>query len=120
MKSRNAESKLTTYDDGKFVRTAIVVTDTSSIDVLNEKGERIGQVNLFTQEGRNILMVDVIDVEDRYTDRRAIGFYKGTPKHVKAGKVVAAHFEKPQTEPIAPEDFAPVTSPIAARNDGPA
>ena len=74
--SKNAETKTTTFDDGTFLRTALVVYDphVGSIDVLDKRGNRVCQINIFV--GENSLIVDVLDVDKRFPHKRALCFSK--------------------------------------------
>ncbi len=80
--SMPAPTHITTHDDGKFVRTAIVAEgrDTGSLDVVNAAGERLCQINLsflpatVERGGEETLIVDVIDVDQRYSARRVLAF----------------------------------------------
>jgi hypothetical protein len=81
-KSFPAQTPTSTFDDGTFVRTAIVLRgdngEEGSLDVVDRDGKRIAQINLFwtpdDDEGRAHLMADVIDVDGRFTERRALVF----------------------------------------------
>jgi UDP-glucose 4-epimerase len=74
--SKNAETRTTTFDDGTFLRTAIVVDEAhvGSLDVVDKTGKRICQVNIFVGEESGSLIVDVIDVERRFANKRALAF----------------------------------------------
>jgi hypothetical protein len=94
--SKNATTDTTTYNDGKFVRTALIVEKDEngkggSVDLVTKDGTRVGEINIFYSEGR--LMVDVIDVDNLYDVRRALGFKNGGRECIETGQVVAAHFE---------------------------
>ena len=75
-KSKNAETKTTTFDDGTFLRTAIVVPAprAGSIDVIDKRGKRVCQINTFV--GEDSLIVDVLDVDKRFPLKRALCFTK--------------------------------------------
>jgi len=72
--SKNAETKITIFDDGHFVRTAIVVDDANvgSIDVVDKSGQRVCQINVFV--GELSVVVDVIDIDKRFPQKRALCF----------------------------------------------
>lgn len=74
--SKNAETKTTTFDDGTFLRTALVVRAprAGSIDVLDKRGKRVCQINIFVGEGS--LIVDVLDVDKHFPRKRALCFTK--------------------------------------------
>jgi hypothetical protein len=83
--SQDATQEPATYDDGKFIRTALVASDgkAGSFDVVAEvHGQRVrlAQINLFyfprsdAEGGGDRVIVDVIDVDRRYRDKFAIGF----------------------------------------------
>ena len=101
--SRGACAAMCTHDDGKFIRTALVVADnnTSSIDVVRIKSgsvERLCQINIFwipdNGEGP-CLIVDTIDVDLKFKQGRAITF-SPMERHVidvpPGGKLVSAYF----------------------------
>lgn len=84
-KHGDATSEIRTRKDPKdgFTRTAIVVEgeDTGSIDLVTKDGRRVAQVNvsfLPNSEGEECLIVDVIDVDNQYTLKRAFSFAPGT------------------------------------------
>lgn len=99
-RSKRADTKTTTYDDGEFTRLAIVVdvgSEAGSVDVVDASGKRLCQINLFAYT--DALIVDVIDVDNRYTDRRALTFRNGTREAVPADKLVSVDFRKPRSAP---------------------
>lgn len=108
---KDATTPTTTFQDDKFVRTALVVSNDAdpkrelgSIDVVrivNGKVERLAQINIFhalkSSDGEELLMVDVIDVDERYTTRRALVFSPTERAHLdvpKGGNLVASHFAR--------------------------
>lgn len=101
--SVHATTKTTTYNDGKFVRTAIVVggdeENTGSIDLVDADGARLAQVNISflpDSDGLEVLIVDVIDVDNRYTNRRMLAF-TSTERVIKdaPGRLVSVDFRRP-------------------------
>lgn len=115
--SRDAFTPTTTFDDGRFQRTAIVVYDSShpadfadkqgSVDVVrivDGKVQRLAQINLFhavNSDGQELLMVDVIDVDKRYPTRRALVFSPTSRAHLdvpEGGNIVASHFARKVTK----------------------
>lgn len=96
---RDATTPTTTHVDGVFERTALVIGDratSGSVDLVDKSGTRLAQVNVFlTEEGT--LMVDVIDVDHRFTVHRGLGFAGGQRQMIKTGDLVAAHFEGRRT-----------------------
>ena len=103
--SRDATTPTTTHDDGTFIRTALVVSgDHGSIALVTADGTRGAQVNVFYEasnnDGEECLMVDVIDVDNRYTERRALVFSPTERKSLdvpKGGNLVASHFARHRT-----------------------
>lgn len=101
--SENAETTHTTHDDGKFVRTALVLGESSeiggsgggSISIVNDKGERIALLNLFTNEDNSWFAVDVIDVDKKFDKHAALTFKDGLQQRLdNANGLVAADFRK--------------------------
>ncbi len=97
--SNDAQSKLTTHDDGKFVRTAIVIGGTESIDLVAQDGTLLARINVVflpNSEAGEHLIVDVIDVADRYKSRRMLAFSQ-TERVIsvvpEGGKLVSADFQ---------------------------
>lgn len=68
-------TRVTTHDDGRFIRTAIQPQlggeGGGSIDILGRDGERVCQINIFTYD-HGAVIVDVIDVDRRYDNKRAL------------------------------------------------
>jgi hypothetical protein len=62
------------YTDAKGnTRTAIVPGgEGGSIDVLNQDNERVCEINVFVIDGGTHVIVDVIDVDNRYPVKRAL------------------------------------------------
>lgn len=95
--SKNAETPVTTHDDGKFVRTALVVggENTGSIDIVNTSGERIALLNLFTNSDNTWFAVDVIDKDERFDRHAALTFKDGLQQRLDdANGLIAADFRK--------------------------
>lgn len=87
-----ATTETATYDDGKYVRTAIVVPmeESASIDIVDEHGAHMARLNVFAY--KDAISVDVIDVYDNYNDRAALTFLEGVRHSLKAGQIVCAWF----------------------------
>jgi len=65
----------TTYTDERGgTRTAINLgnTDGGSIDLLDENGVRVAQLNLFLIKDTGTVIVDVIDVDHRFANKHAL------------------------------------------------
>jgi len=96
----NAFTKTRLYDDGQFIRTALVVGDgdTGSVDLVDTRGVRLAQVNISfipKRDGEEVLIVDVIDVDKRYTERRALVFSPTSRQAVdvpEGGNLVSTDF----------------------------
>jgi len=104
--SRNAKTPIRTHDDGTFIRTALLVKggDTGSVDLVLADGTRIAQINISFLPGddrqRERLIVDVIDVEDRYRTRRMLAFSNSARKVEdvpEGGKLVSVDFRRATT-----------------------
>lgn len=97
--STDATTPTTTHDDGKFVRTALVVephTDSrGSVAIVSPDGTRLALVNIFAMENGN-LVVDVIDVDERFGKRAALTFIGGQRHSLDAAKVISADFRDPK------------------------
>lgn len=93
--STDAITPTTTHDDGSFVRTAIVVEahadNKGSVAIVSPDGTRLALVNIFFYEEGN-LVVDVIDVDERYGKRAALTFLDGQRCSLDAAKVISADF----------------------------
>lgn len=92
--AEDARTHVTTHDDGTFLRTAIQPnggprSGQGSIDVLGHNGERLCQLNVFTYENGNVI-VDTIDVDDRYEERNALTFRDGGREFLPTDKVISA------------------------------
>ena len=75
--SKDATSTVTTHDDGKYTRSAIVADKScNSLDVVDKDGKRVAQSNIFLAADGS-LIVDVIDVERVYTHKLALTFDEG-------------------------------------------
>jgi hypothetical protein len=96
-RSRDAKTPVTTTDDSAFIRTALIIktSEHGSVDVLDGEGKRVAQVNIFLSD--EALIVDVIDVEGIWPERRALTFRSPTNReHIEnAGTIVSADFRKP-------------------------
>jgi len=97
--SENAQTKITTHDDGKFERTAIVLDGdkaAGSVDVLDAEGKLLVRLNLFgkqSDDGTPWFAVDVIDIAERFTSRRGLIFNDGCMADIEAdGPLVAVDF----------------------------
>lgn len=85
--SENAQTPTAEHDDGRWIRTAVVLVDeknSGSIAVVNEKGERLALLNIFTSDDNDWFAIDVIDIEQRYSNRRALVFNNGTRQDLQA------------------------------------
>jgi uncharacterized protein YfaP (DUF2135 family) len=73
---KSATTPTTTYDDGKFNRTAIVIAPgTASIDLVTPDGKLLARMNIVAPPSDDsALIVDVVDVEGRYNTKRALCF----------------------------------------------
>lgn len=102
MKTKDATTRTTTRTDTEdgFTRTAIVCDagDGPSVDLVTSSGVRLAQVNIsFTldDEGNEVLIVDVIDVDKRYQRRRALAFSPKVRREMKVprgGTLVSVDF----------------------------
>lgn len=96
--SERAQDHTTTYDDGKFIRTAIVVQDHngSSFDLVDEYGERLCLINAFVMRdddgNMTQISVDVIDIDEKFKTKRALTFNDGQRQFLDAGNLVCASF----------------------------
>lgn len=80
--AKDAQTKTTTREDPEdgFVRTALVIdgAKTGSVDVVDSTGKRVCQINISYSAGKKddeeYLIVDVIDVDDLFPERRALHF----------------------------------------------
>jgi hypothetical protein len=108
--SEKVLTKTTTHDDGSFVRTALVIENdkydnVGSIVLVNKSGKRIAMLNIsynaMSHKGEEYLIVDVIDVDRRFDNRRALGFSntERTEMHApKDGKLISVDFRAKQKE----------------------
>ncbi len=102
-KSADARTRTTSRDDGKFVRTAVVIPcqgSPGSVDLVDPDGQLLVRVNvsLLRQPDGETLIVDVIDVAERYVERKAIGFSRSertTLDVPKGGTLVSVDFRRP-------------------------
>jgi len=76
----------------RFERTALIIDprapNTGSVDVLDGAGHRLAQINISfgRPEGeRPYLIVDVIDVDDQWGERRALTFDEGRSRVIDCG-----------------------------------
>ena len=95
----DAQTSIGSYNDGKFVRTALVIDgteNTGSVDVLDKNGHRVAQLNVFVSEDGG-LMVDVIDIEKRFAVKRALAFANGQRESMtvpEGGSLVGVDFRR--------------------------
>lgn len=93
--SKDVHTHVTTHDDGTFVRTALVVRpsadDEGSIAIVDPEGNRLALLNLFVYDNGN-LIVDVIDVDERFGKRTALTFVGGRRQALDGAKVISADF----------------------------
>jgi hypothetical protein len=93
--SKDVHTPVTTHDDGTFIRTALVVRpgaeDEGSVAIVDPQGKRLALLNLFAYENGN-LIVDVIDVDERFANRSALAFREGRRQALDAAKVVSVDF----------------------------
>lgn len=99
--TRPAYTKTTTFASDGFERTALVLGSpgAGSIDILDKNGKRVAQINLSFSDGGNeeCFIADVIDVDDRFTERRMLAFSNaGRSVHPvpDKGKLVSVDFRK--------------------------
>lgn len=95
--SANAKTPTGVHDDGKFIRTSLIVGEDSSgngsIDVMHAKtGELLARINIFTNEDGSWFAVDVIDIEDRFDAKKAITFTDSVRDFIPSDHLVAADF----------------------------
>jgi len=99
--SKESLTPTTTHDDGRFVRTAIVLdpsTGVSSVDLVTPDGVLLARVNFVPSrvEGES-LIVDVIDVSGRYETKRALTFSPTERRQVdvpEGGSLVSVDFRR--------------------------
>lgn len=99
MSSIAEPTPITTYDDGRFIRTAVVAVEKgSSFDLVDEDGKRLAVINAFVYRSDdggevNHLILDVIDVDDRFALKFALLFNDGTREFLPTnGNLVCADF----------------------------
>lgn len=96
--SEDARATVTEYNDGDFVRTAIVVPEKGqSFDLVDEEGTRIAEINAFVYYDNATLdhiIVDVIDKDELFTKKRALVFNEGIRHDLTAGHLVSADFRE--------------------------
>lgn len=96
--SNDAQSKITTNDDGKHVRTALVIDSEQqggSVDIVNRDGELLVRLNMFTSLDNDWFAVDVIDIENKFSKHTALHFEDGMRHHMDCGgKLIAADFRR--------------------------
>jgi hypothetical protein len=100
--SKDAFTQTAVYDDGTFIRTALVIGtgDTGSIDLVDSEGVRIAQVNIslvrgYVEDGGEVLIVDTIDVDKRYARKMALCFSNGERRMLnvpEGGSLISADF----------------------------
>ena len=76
--SKKALTPTSTFDDGEFERTSLVIgtrANHGSVDIVSALTcKRIAQMNLFLYENDHRIIVDVIDVDERFHKRTLLGF----------------------------------------------
>ena len=87
--SKETKTTISEHDDGRWIRTALVISGGESrkggsVAIVNEVGERIALLNIFTSEDNDWFAIDVIDIEERYSNRRALVFDNGTRQDLQA------------------------------------
>lgn len=101
--SEQALSSVETYDDGRFVRTAVVVPpEGASFDLVDEHGTRLAVVNCFVyyvgddlQNGEvRQVITDIIDIDQQFNEKRAMTFDQDKRQFLPTKHLVCAHFEK--------------------------
>jgi hypothetical protein len=98
--SHNARILTIAHDDGRFIRTGLVIEgEICSIALVNGKGKRLALLNITAlgDEGEKGLLVDVIDIDKRYQARRVYGFAAGiktTFPLAPGGTVVSVDFRE--------------------------
>lgn len=102
--SSQSKCEVATYDDGDFIRVAIVVSDDGvSFDLVDESGVRIAEINAFVYYQKADLsdamevdhvIIDVIDKDDLFGNNNALTFTSGRKNFNASGKVVSADFRK--------------------------
>jgi len=97
--SETAQSHVTTHDDGRFIRTAIVIQEEgTSFDLVDKFGKRLAVVNGFVYRNDddnavNHIIVDVIDVDDNFSKKFALTFHDGARRFADTnGNLVSADF----------------------------
>ena len=93
--TKDGQTKTTTYDSGGFTRTALVITPGpgGSVDLVDPDGNRLAQVNMFNIPGEDHLIVDVIDIDDRYSDKHAMTFNDGKRQVIPVNYLVSADYK---------------------------
>lgn len=89
-------TEVSTHDDGRFVRTAIVVPDSASFDLIDANGKRLALINVFhyeKAEGREV-SIDVIDADKNHEGKvEALTYSDGQRVFTgSSGNLVAALF----------------------------
>ena len=102
--SSQSKCEVSTYDDGDFIRVAIVVPDDGvSFDLVDINGTRIAEINAFVYYQKSDdydamevdhVIIDVIDKDDLFGNNNAITFQTGRRNFNMSGKVVSADFRK--------------------------
>lgn len=91
---------VTEEDDGRFIRTAIVVPEKgASFSLVEEDGVRFALINAFVyydDEGHlNHVIIDVIDNDNKFPKKFALTFDDGVRKFTDTnGNLVSADFRK--------------------------
>ena len=97
--TRNAEMPITTHDDGRWIHTAIVAApgDTGSLAVVDQNGVRLAGIHISylpDDESGETLIVDVIDVDERYSSHRMLGFANGKRTIVDVSRLTSVDFRR--------------------------
>ena len=102
--SDSAISEVTTYDDGKFERTAIIIEEGGvSFDLLDKFGNRVAQINAFSYFSEHDpkrldhVIIDVIDIDKRFGDNCALTFTDGMRKYLEASNLVSVDLKRKVT-----------------------
>lgn len=97
--SEQTLTETTQYDDGRWIRTALVLTSKGiTFDLVNESGKRVALINAFIHhddDGKlSGLSVDVIDKDEVFEEHRALTFQNGVRNSLEASQLVATSFRR--------------------------
>jgi hypothetical protein len=98
--SSQSKCEVTTYDDGDFIRVAIVVPDDGvSFDLLDDEGVRIAEINAFVYRASagqeiNHVIVDIVDKDDLFNENHALTFLNSGKNFHRSNRVICADFKK--------------------------